>query len=109
MIGLLQATSPCIQPHHLLEAAAKIKQKEYDSVFSVVRNHFFRWKEVLHKGRPLTIVDLLHFYLYCIFITAKMSLRIDNSPKLLRSYHVSIFSLSRLVILLTNLLLVESV
>ncbi|XP_078490454.1 cytidine monophospho-N-acetylneuraminic acid synthetase [Ciona intestinalis] len=45
-IGLLQATTPCIQPSQLVSAAEMIKFGGFDSVFSVVRRHFFRWKEV---------------------------------------------------------------
>ncbi|XP_014829177.1 PREDICTED: N-acylneuraminate cytidylyltransferase-like isoform X2 [Poecilia mexicana] len=42
----IQATSPCLHPTHLKEALEKITNDRYDSVFSVVRRHQFRWKEV---------------------------------------------------------------
>ncbi|XP_007578876.1 N-acylneuraminate cytidylyltransferase-like isoform X1 [Poecilia formosa] len=42
----IQATSPCLHPTHLKEALKKITKDGYDSVFSVVRRHQFRWKEV---------------------------------------------------------------
>ncbi|CAK8697175.1 unnamed protein product [Clavelina lepadiformis] len=44
-IGLLQATTPCVQPGHLRTAGAMIRDHNYDSAFSVVRKHYFRWKE----------------------------------------------------------------
>lgn len=42
----IQATSPCLHPHHLREALAKITEEGFESVFSVVRRHHFRWQEV---------------------------------------------------------------
>ncbi|MEQ2264174.1 hypothetical protein XENORESO_021696, partial [Xenotaenia resolanae] len=42
----IQATSPCLHPSHLQEALKKITEEGFDSVFSVVRRHQFRWKEV---------------------------------------------------------------
>ncbi|XP_047241407.1 N-acylneuraminate cytidylyltransferase-like isoform X2 [Girardinichthys multiradiatus] len=42
----IQATSPCLHPSHLQEALKKITEDGFDSVFSVVRRHQFRWKEV---------------------------------------------------------------
>ncbi|XP_074518474.1 N-acylneuraminate cytidylyltransferase-like [Halichoeres trimaculatus] len=42
----IQATSPCLHPFHLKRALDLITQQGYDSVFSVVRRHQFRWKEV---------------------------------------------------------------
>ncbi|KAM4714456.1 N-acylneuraminate cytidylyltransferase-like [Anableps anableps] len=42
----IQATSPCLHPSHLQKALKKITRDGYDSVFSVVRRHQFRWKEV---------------------------------------------------------------
>ncbi|MED6243888.1 hypothetical protein ATANTOWER_029311 [Ataeniobius toweri] len=42
----IQATSPCLHPFHLQEALKKITEDGFDSVFSVVRRHQFRWKEV---------------------------------------------------------------
>uniref|UniRef100_A0A3Q3GFC2 N-acylneuraminate cytidylyltransferase n=1 Tax=Kryptolebias marmoratus TaxID=37003 RepID=A0A3Q3GFC2_KRYMA len=41
----IQATSPCLHPSHLQEALKKILEDGFDSVFSVVRRHQFRWKE----------------------------------------------------------------
>ncbi|KAM9834447.1 N-acylneuraminate cytidylyltransferase-like [Syngnathus typhle] len=48
-----QATSPCLHPFHIKEALEFITQHGYDSVFSVVRRHQFRWQEV-KKGCPET-------------------------------------------------------
>ncbi|MEQ2193074.1 hypothetical protein XENOCAPTIV_023104, partial [Xenoophorus captivus] len=42
----IQATSPCLHPFHLQGALKKMTDKRCDSVFSVVRRHQFRWKEV---------------------------------------------------------------
>ncbi|XP_056298282.1 N-acylneuraminate cytidylyltransferase A [Pseudoliparis swirei] len=42
----IQATSPCLHPFHLKEALEMITQQGFDSVFSVVRRHQFRWQEV---------------------------------------------------------------
>ncbi|RXN19765.1 N-acylneuraminate cytidylyltransferase-like protein [Labeo rohita] len=42
----IQATSPCLHPHHLKEAVEYITKGGCDSVFSVVRRHHFRWQEV---------------------------------------------------------------
>ena len=41
----IQATSPCLHPFHVKEALEKITLEGYDSVFSVVRRHQFRWRE----------------------------------------------------------------
>ncbi|XP_072097699.1 uncharacterized protein [Mobula birostris] len=46
VIGNIQCTSPCLLPCHLTEVVKMMKEKEYDSVFSVVRRHQFRWLEV---------------------------------------------------------------
>lgn len=46
MICNIQATSPCLHPHHIQEALDMILKKDYDAVFSVVRRHQFRWQEV---------------------------------------------------------------
>lgn len=45
----IQATSPCLHPNHLKEAVEMMTKQGYDSVFSVVRRHHFRWQE-LKKG-----------------------------------------------------------
>ncbi|XP_073724686.1 N-acylneuraminate cytidylyltransferase A [Misgurnus anguillicaudatus] len=42
----IQATSPCLHPHHLKDALELITKKGFDSVFSVVRRHHLRWEEV---------------------------------------------------------------
>ncbi|KAG7233153.1 hypothetical protein INR49_007120 [Caranx melampygus] len=42
----IQATSPCLPPYHIREALDMILEQGYDSVFSVVRRHQFRWQEV---------------------------------------------------------------
>lgn len=46
----IQATSPCLHPHHIRDALQMITEQGYDYVFSVVRRHQFRWEEVDNKG-----------------------------------------------------------
>ncbi|KAK1784356.1 hypothetical protein P4O66_019086, partial [Electrophorus voltai] len=50
----IQATSPCLHPHHLIQAVEMVTKQGYDSVFSVVRRHHFRWQEVTNKEAPHT-------------------------------------------------------
>ncbi|MEQ2169999.1 hypothetical protein GOODEAATRI_030704 [Goodea atripinnis] len=50
----IQATSPCLHPSHLQEALKKITEEGFDSVFSVVRRHQFRWKEVRKRSDQST-------------------------------------------------------
>lgn len=50
----IQATSPCLHPFHLKEALEKITQDGFDSVFSVVRRHNFRWTEVKKGSGEMT-------------------------------------------------------
>lgn len=57
VIGNIQCTSPCLKPSHLIEVIQMIKEKEFDSVFSVVRRHQFRWMEVA-EGQVTQPVNL---------------------------------------------------
>ncbi|XP_019963453.1 N-acylneuraminate cytidylyltransferase A [Paralichthys olivaceus] len=50
----IQATSPCLHPFHVKEAVEMITLQGYDSVFSVVRRHQFRWQEVKKGSGELT-------------------------------------------------------
>ncbi|KAM4714777.1 N-acylneuraminate cytidylyltransferase-like [Anableps anableps] len=50
----IQCTSTCLHPSHLQKALKKIIEDGYDSVFSVVRRHQFRWKEVKEGSGELT-------------------------------------------------------
>ncbi|XP_060942852.1 N-acylneuraminate cytidylyltransferase-like [Limanda limanda] len=50
----IQATSPCLHPFHVKEALEMITLQGYDSVFSVVRRHQFRWQEVKKRYGELT-------------------------------------------------------
>ncbi|XP_056604607.1 N-acylneuraminate cytidylyltransferase A [Triplophysa dalaica] len=50
----IQATSPCLHPKHIKEALELMTEKGFESVFSVVRRHHFRWEEVKNKGKPCT-------------------------------------------------------
>ncbi|KAJ8245699.1 hypothetical protein GJAV_G00273540 [Gymnothorax javanicus] len=51
----IQATSPCLHPYHLKEALEQITVHGYESVFSVVRRHNFRWQEVKKGGGAFTV------------------------------------------------------
>ncbi|CAG14400.1 unnamed protein product, partial [Tetraodon nigroviridis] len=50
----IQATAPCLNPFHLKEALEMITQHGFDSVFSVVRRHQFRWQETKKGSGELT-------------------------------------------------------
>ncbi|XP_069570902.1 N-acylneuraminate cytidylyltransferase A [Brachyistius frenatus] len=50
----IQATSPCLHPFHVKEALEMITLQGFDSVFSVVRTHQFRWEEVKKGSEELT-------------------------------------------------------
>uniref|UniRef100_A0A3P8T333 N-acylneuraminate cytidylyltransferase n=1 Tax=Amphiprion percula TaxID=161767 RepID=A0A3P8T333_AMPPE len=50
----IQATSPCLHPFHLKGALEMMTLQGFDSVFSVVRRHQFRWQEVKKGSRKLT-------------------------------------------------------
>ncbi|XP_061664086.1 N-acylneuraminate cytidylyltransferase A [Syngnathoides biaculeatus] len=50
----IQATSPCLHPFHVKEALELITVHGFDSVFSVVRRHHFRWQEVKKGSADLT-------------------------------------------------------
>ncbi|XP_057709804.1 N-acylneuraminate cytidylyltransferase A [Corythoichthys intestinalis] len=50
----IQATSPCLHPFHIKEALELITLHGFDSVFSVVRRHHFRWQEVKKGSGELT-------------------------------------------------------
>lgn len=54
VLGNIQATSPCLHPNHLDEALDMITERGYDSVFSVVRRHQFRWQEVKKGCKSLS-------------------------------------------------------
>ncbi|XP_070849845.1 N-acylneuraminate cytidylyltransferase A [Chaetodon trifascialis] len=50
----IQATSPCLHPFHVKEALEMITLQNFDSVFSVVRRHQFRWQEVKKRSGEFT-------------------------------------------------------
>lgn len=50
IVGNIQATSPCLHPSDLIKVADLIQKEGFDSVFSVVRRHQFRWSEVKKGG-----------------------------------------------------------
>jgi len=51
IVGNIQATSPCLHPSDLIKVANLIQKEGFDSVFSVVRRHQFRWSEVKKGGK----------------------------------------------------------
>ncbi|XP_022433463.1 N-acylneuraminate cytidylyltransferase-like [Delphinapterus leucas] len=53
IVGNIQATSPCLHPTDLQKVAEMIREEGYDSVFSVVRRHQFRWGEIQKGGNLL--------------------------------------------------------
>ncbi|CAI9623686.1 unnamed protein product [Staurois parvus] len=55
IVGNIQATSPCLHPNDLIKVVDLIQNQGYDSVFSVVRHHLFRWKEV--KAGETTVAE----------------------------------------------------
>ncbi|MEE6477408.1 hypothetical protein FKM82_011505 [Ascaphus truei] len=50
MVGNIQATSPCLHPETLSTVIQMIRTEGYDSVFSVVRYHLLRWKDLSGTG-----------------------------------------------------------
>ncbi|XP_070785790.1 N-acylneuraminate cytidylyltransferase A [Enoplosus armatus] len=54
LICNIQATSPCLHPFHVKEALDMIMVQGFDSVFSVVRRHQFRWQEVKKESGEIT-------------------------------------------------------
>uniref|UniRef100_A0A8C2DDC2 N-acylneuraminate cytidylyltransferase n=1 Tax=Cyprinus carpio TaxID=7962 RepID=A0A8C2DDC2_CYPCA len=58
----IQATSPCLHPHHIREALQMITEPGCDYVFSVVRRHQFRWEEVDKKDWPGELYENGAFY-----------------------------------------------
>lgn len=56
IVGNIQATSPCLHPSDLIKVANLIQKEGFDSVFSVVRRHQFRWSEVKKGGKIFLFV-----------------------------------------------------
>jgi len=54
MTALIQCTSPVLNPDHLRLPCSMMRSKKYDSIFSVIRTHFFRWSEVGSDGGATT-------------------------------------------------------
>ncbi|KAF2975683.1 hypothetical protein EK904_014154, partial [Melospiza melodia maxima] len=54
IVGNIQATSPCLHPSDLIKVADMIQKEGFDSVFSVVRRHQFRWSEVKKGENKMT-------------------------------------------------------
>ncbi|XP_053318970.1 N-acylneuraminate cytidylyltransferase [Spea bombifrons] len=50
IVGNIQATSPCLHPDDLTKVVDMIRKDGFDSVFSVVRHHLFRWRDVSKTG-----------------------------------------------------------
>ncbi|CAL8088526.1 unnamed protein product [Orchesella dallaii] len=61
-VGLVQATSPFVQPTYLKEAATLLQNQHYDSVFSVTRSHQLRWSRMEnHVSNKHVITKPLNF------------------------------------------------
>ncbi|KAE8612994.1 hypothetical protein XENTR_v10007525 [Xenopus tropicalis] len=50
IVANIQATSPCLHPETLKKVIEMMCRDGYDSVFSVVRHHLFRWTDVSKAG-----------------------------------------------------------
>ncbi|XP_073418398.1 N-acylneuraminate cytidylyltransferase [Dendrobates tinctorius] len=59
VVGNIQATSPCLHPTDLIKVVDMICTQGYDSVFSVVRHHLFRWREVKAPGEVTVPENLI--------------------------------------------------
>ncbi|XP_066490299.1 N-acylneuraminate cytidylyltransferase [Tiliqua scincoides] len=60
IVGNIQATSPCLHPTDLIRVAKMIKEDGFDSVFSVVRRHQFRWSEIKKGACEVTVPQNLN-------------------------------------------------
>uniref|UniRef100_A0A6J0VDE1 N-acylneuraminate cytidylyltransferase n=1 Tax=Pogona vitticeps TaxID=103695 RepID=A0A6J0VDE1_9SAUR len=60
IIGNIQATSPCLHPTDLIRVAKVIREDGFDSVFSVVRRHQFRWSEIKKGVCEVTVPQNLN-------------------------------------------------
>ncbi|XP_008108539.1 N-acylneuraminate cytidylyltransferase isoform X2 [Anolis carolinensis] len=60
VIGNIQATSPCLHPTDLIRVAKMIQEDGFDSVFSVVRRHQFRWSEIKKGVCDVTVPQNLN-------------------------------------------------
>ncbi|KAL7982197.1 hypothetical protein Chor_009795 [Crotalus horridus] len=58
--GNIQATSPCLHPTDLTKVVKMIREDGFDSVFSVVRRHQFRWSEIKKGVSEVTIPQNLN-------------------------------------------------
>ncbi|KAM8973864.1 N-acylneuraminate cytidylyltransferase [Pelodytes ibericus] len=56
IVGNIQATSPCLHPDDLTKVVEMIRKDGFDSVFSVVRHHLFRWRDSRKTG-GMTIAE----------------------------------------------------
>uniref|UniRef100_A0A8D2LCZ6 N-acylneuraminate cytidylyltransferase n=2 Tax=Varanus komodoensis TaxID=61221 RepID=A0A8D2LCZ6_VARKO len=60
IVGNIQATSPCLHPTDLIGVAKMIHEEGFDSVFSVVRRHQFRWSEIKKGVCDVTVPQNLN-------------------------------------------------
>ncbi|KAG8138432.1 putative N-acylneuraminate cytidylyltransferase-like protein [Naja naja] len=58
--GNIQATSPCLHPTDLVKVVKMIREDGFDSVFSVVRRHQFRWSEIKKGVCEVTVPQNLN-------------------------------------------------
>ncbi|XP_058047007.1 N-acylneuraminate cytidylyltransferase isoform X1 [Ahaetulla prasina] len=60
VVGNIQATSPCLHPTDLIKVVKMIREDGFDSVFSVVRWHQFRWSEIKKGVCEVTVPQNLN-------------------------------------------------
>ncbi|XP_039254531.1 N-acylneuraminate cytidylyltransferase-like [Styela clava] len=54
-VCMIQCTSPALHPFHLRDLGDLVRNRGYESVFSVVRKRHFRWKEVDSNSEERTV------------------------------------------------------
>lgn len=88
----IQATSPCLHPFHLKEALEMITLHGYDSVFSVVRRHQFRWQEVKKGCKSTDVGQLLQSTENsCTSFFNSTKFNLQTSPWIMSTSHMDYF------------------
>lgn len=72
MVCNIQATAPCLHPFHVKEALELITKHGFDSVFSVVRRHQFRWQEVKKECKSTSAGPLFVFLYWLMKFTTEL-------------------------------------
>lgn len=79
MVCNIQATAPCLNPFHLKEALEMITRHGFDSVFSVVRRHQFRWQEIKEGCKYIILQNLWLFSFGMNFFTIE---KVVSGPRI---------------------------